>query len=601
MPNLPSEVYWEGRAAQRMDEYLRDSEQTLRTIGGAFSRANDNLLADIDRIFGNYAKRHSLTPEQAKAYLAEPVSHAEYERLLAKLPGVTDPAARADLLARINAPSAAYRMSREVALQSSIYVEMFKVADVQIGAATAGFQRTINDAYGRTLFGIQRGTGLGWRVDAMSPGAVREILRNPWSGISFDDRIWTNQRALGDWLNKELTAGIASGRSVAQLSRELSDRVEMGTGMGYREAERLVRTETCYMANAAEMRSYKAAGITRYRFLATLDNRTSDVCQELDGQVFDITDAMPGKNMPPMHPRCRSTTVADFGGDAMAGLERRARDPVTGELTKVPASMTYGDWRKTFVADQGDDGVGSVPKRDYTTDMASKLGTAHYDAIRDRVDTSANEDLKKIWEAYEGKIGVGDANLSPRITPNARGSNIFLNIERDAGGSRYSLPYSTTFHESGHAIDSLAHGLGVDNGLWKISATYQDGAYPKMIKREVMEYVKAVEKSLQLDRYGAYKHIGRELYALGGIAGSDISDIMEGATNARIRGVAGHGANYWKQKRSGGIDYGLATEAFAEMLDATINNPESLRQLKRYLPKSYAMFDEMLRFIAGKV
>jgi len=352
--NLPSNAYWSARAEQRMDTYLRDSEQTLRTVGGAFSRANDNLLGDIDRIFGNYAKRHDLTQEQARTYLEGAVGHAEYERLLAKLPGVTDPVARADLLARINAPSARYRMSRAEALQANIYAEMSQVAEVQLGAATAGFQRTISDAYGRTLWDIQRGTGLGWRVDAISPGAIQEILHNPWSGVRYDKRIWTNQRALADWMDKELVGGMMEGRSVARMSRDLAKRMKEGLtdrlDVGYREAERLVRTETCFMANQAELQAYKEAGITHYRFLATLDGKTSPECKAMDGKRIAVAKAQVGVDLPPLHPYCRSTTVADIGEEALAGMERRARDPLTGELTKVPGDMTYGEWHTTLVA-----------------------------------------------------------------------------------------------------------------------------------------------------------------------------------------------------------------------------------------------------------
>lgn len=49
-----------------------------------------------------------------------------------------------------------------------------------------------------------------------------------------------------------------------------------------------------------------------------------------------------------MHPFCRSTTIADFGGDTLAGMERRAKD-ANGNIVKVPADMTYGEWYRRFV------------------------------------------------------------------------------------------------------------------------------------------------------------------------------------------------------------------------------------------------------------
>src|SRR5690606_25484238 len=111
--------------------------------------------------------------------------------------------------------------------------------------------------------------------------------------------------------------------------------------VGMFAASRLVRTETTFMANMAEMASYEEAEIDRYQFIATLDMRTSPQCREMDMKVFKVSEAVPGKNMPPLHPFCRSTTVAYFGEEELENLKRRARDPVTGKTYLVPANMNY--------------------------------------------------------------------------------------------------------------------------------------------------------------------------------------------------------------------------------------------------------------------
>lgn len=113
-------------------------------------------------------------------------------------------------------------------------------------------------------------------------------------------------------------------------------------------ARRIVRTESAYVANAAQAKAYGEAGIDRYRFVATLDSRTCECCGALDGKVFELAKAKPGTNYPPMHPFCRSTTIADFGDDELEGLERRAKDK-DGNTVKVPADMTYEQWRRKFV------------------------------------------------------------------------------------------------------------------------------------------------------------------------------------------------------------------------------------------------------------
>ena len=68
--------------------------------------------------------------------------------------------------------------------------------------------------------------------------------------------------------------------------------------------------------------------------------------QEMDGKHFKVKDAVPGKNFPPMHPNCRSTTVCWFPGeeDKKAQTTRIAKNE-NGKYYEVPANMTYKEWR----------------------------------------------------------------------------------------------------------------------------------------------------------------------------------------------------------------------------------------------------------------
>ena len=57
--------------------------------------------------------------------------------------------------------------------------------------------------------------------------------------------------------------------------------------------------------------------------------------KELDGKVFKTTDAQVVVNFPPMHPWCRSVTIANIDDDTLKTLDRRAGKE------KVSANMTY--------------------------------------------------------------------------------------------------------------------------------------------------------------------------------------------------------------------------------------------------------------------
>lgn len=79
------------------------------------------------------------------------------------------------------------------------------------------------------------------------------------------------------------------------------------------------------------------------------------------------------------------------------------------------------------------------------------------------------------------------------------------------------------------------------------------------------------------------------------IARGDLSDIVEGATRAKVSGGIGHGASYWRDAGS------LATEAFAEFTDSTFSNPESLELLHKHLPGAAKVYQEMVEVLANEL
>jgi len=135
----------------------------------------------------------------------------------------------------------------------------------------------------------------------------------------------------------------------------------------------LIRTSINQVANTASQQVYEAnQDITqKYRYIATLDTRTSAICRALDGREFDY-----GKGpMPPSHWNCRSTTVPvinykELGFDPPPSVTKGTRASMDGP---VPANKTYGEWlAKQPRATQADAlGEGKVA---YFNRLANKYG-----------------------------------------------------------------------------------------------------------------------------------------------------------------------------------------------------------------------------------
>jgi SPP1 gp7 family putative phage head morphogenesis protein len=132
----------------------------------------------------------------------------------------------------------------------------------------------------------------------------------------------------------------------------------------------LVRTSINQVANAASQQVYEGnQDITKkYRYIATLDTRTSAICRALDGREFDY-----GKGpMPPQHFNCRSTTVPviDYKALDIPPPPEGKRASMDGP---VPGNQSYGEWlAKQPRATQADAlGPGKVA---YFNRLANKYG-----------------------------------------------------------------------------------------------------------------------------------------------------------------------------------------------------------------------------------
>ena len=260
-----------------------------------------------------------------------------------KKSSVSDENIRKKMLAEINAPAYQARIKRLEELNANIVSECNRLYGTELKLSTDLYTNVAEKAFSRTVYDIQKGTGLGYSFSQLPKSRIDEILRNNWSGKHYSQRIWGNTQKLAENLKSDLLSGMLSGKSGRKIAEDISKRY----GVSIKNAERLVRTETTYIANQSELESYKESGIEKYRFTATLDSRTSAVCQELDGQEFPVSEAQAGVNLPPMHAHCRSTTISVISEKCLENLERRAKNP-DGTTSKVPADTTYKEWKNSL-------------------------------------------------------------------------------------------------------------------------------------------------------------------------------------------------------------------------------------------------------------
>ena len=224
-----------------------------------------------------------------------------------------------------------------------------------------------------------------------------------------------------DLFAKTVRNGLLTGESTDKLARRLKGRLRFGqpgsarqiaqaggevTAVANHQVMALVRTSVNQVANSSSQQTYEAnqSVTSRYRYIATLDSRTSPICRALDGQEFDY-----GKGpVPPQHFNCRSTTVPLIDYERL-GIPRptsnRLRRPNTtlGPLrssakSTVPDGQTYGEWLALQPSETQKDVLGAS-KVPYFNRLVKKYGPT--DAIRKFVSQDGSElTLKQLRDRY---------------------------------------------------------------------------------------------------------------------------------------------------------------------------------------------------------
>jgi SPP1 gp7 family putative phage head morphogenesis protein len=173
-----------------------------------------------------------------------------------------------------------------------------------------------------------------------------EVVSKAFRGIAVDQAERFSQVVRQGLLTGEPTPAIAK-RLIGSLQfgeeaktvKQLIAAGGQATAVADNQVIALVRTSINQVANTASQQVYEAnQDITKkYRYVATLDTRTSSICRALDGREFEY-----GKGpTPPQHFNCRSTTVPVIDPDILPPSTTATRASAAGQ---VPVNESYGQW-----------------------------------------------------------------------------------------------------------------------------------------------------------------------------------------------------------------------------------------------------------------
>ncbi len=587
MPGQNNAVYWAQRM-KRMEDALKDQSYAyVENLERQFRAAQAEVQRQLAAWYQRFADNNGLTLADARRLLntaeLEEFRWTVGEYIAYGQQNALDGA----WMKQLENASARVHISRLEAIQLQLQQQAEQLYGNQLDAADTVIRGMYLGSYYGTAFELQRGLGVGWTMQAMDERTIQKVLSRPWTadGMTFRDRCWTNKQALVNSVNTNLTQMIIRGEAPDRAIKAIAHQF----GVAKDKAGRLIMTEAAAFSSAAQKDCYRDLEVEQYKVVATFDGETCPLCGDLDGKVFKMSDYQVGLTAPPFHPWCRCCTCPYFAD--MEGIgERWARNP-DGTTTKVPADMTFDEWRKKFApgantgltpSHAGGTIPSSVPnqtpeQQHFSSAVRGMPGmTKDYgDALEARFAVGTPEG-QAAFAKFVPAGSVADGVHSGTAFFSSAGNEIKMNFADDATNVRGAGV--TFFHEHGHYIDYAAGS----SGGW---LSLDTPGFGDALRADFDAYIKGIMKRQGIRKTAAYAVVAQEVQTA---LYSSVSDLMGGLSKNKCRGRWGHKTRYWSAPGS------LEKEAFAHMFEALFN-PARYMALEKYFPSALAEFERLLK------
>lgn len=335
-----SAAYWRRRAIRQAEQQMQADEKLV----GSLKKEYDRILRELDNelavFYARYAENESVSLAAARKLLQD----AELEDFRMTLDEFRDKAIEGGYDKELDEIYLRTRVSRLQALQTQIELRMQELFQTQQELLHDHLAGVYTDTYYQTVYAVSQQAAVRTSFARMDADTVEKLLSKPWLDSDFSSRIWADKDKLLRELETALSRSFVRGDPLQRTTKQFAERM----GVSESRAATLIHTESAHAAAEATAKGYKETGVSEYQFDASLDLKTCAVCGALDGKTFPVSVRETGVSYPPIHPRCRCTTVPVTEFDA--GGQRAARNPETGKTEYVDQGMTYEDWYEKYVA-----------------------------------------------------------------------------------------------------------------------------------------------------------------------------------------------------------------------------------------------------------
>lgn len=524
---MKNREYWKRRFELLEQAQNRKGLQCYAEIEKQYRQAQKALEGQIASWYQRFAKNNGITLTEARRILSNK-ELAEFKwDVKDYIQYGKENAVNGDWMKQLENASARYHISRLEALKIQTQQSLEAMFGNQLDSLDSAMRSIYTDGYYHTAFEIQKGVGVGWDFATLDDRKISKVLNNPWAadGKNFSERIWGNRQKLVNELNQTLTQNIMLG----QDPQKAIDVIARKMNTSKSNAGRLVMTEEAFFSSAAQKDCFAELDVEQFEIVATLDSHTSDICQEMDGKHFPMSQWEVGVTAPPFHVWCRTTTVPYFD-DNFGSIGERAARGEDGKTYYIPADMTYKEWEKAMV--KGDKS-GLKETSDLQSEAQDDKIKVKDELMRGLPNLSAiktNDDIKGFAEQFIDNLGIDCTD----ITVNVKGAADYGHCTFSRSTTQSTIHYSeyvlnandrrsmthrvkTAFHESFHLSaegrewDGLTAAYKIKEPWRSLEETFTEssahylleryGVTDKIAPSYAKELVTNLPRLKQLDKY----------------------------------------------------------------------------------------------------
>lgn len=337
--------YWQKRFELLEDAQYNKSASYNKDLEKAYIQTMGEIEKDIARWYQRFANNNELSLDEAKRLLKTNELKELQWSVEEYIQYGKENAVNQKWMKQLENASSRVHISRLESLQLQLQHHVEKLYGEQIEGFERLIKETYQDQYYHAAYEIQKGFEVGFALQALDEVQLTKIISKPWTadGLTFSSKIWRDKNMLLDTLHTELIQSIVRGESPQRMISVVKKKMNTTRS----NAARLVMTESAFFSASAQRDAFHSLDVEQYEIIATLDSRTSDICQSMDGKVFKMSDFEPGVTANPFHPRCRTTTAPYFEDDDYSQRIARGKD---GKVYYIDSKIKYPEWEEKFVA-----------------------------------------------------------------------------------------------------------------------------------------------------------------------------------------------------------------------------------------------------------